>query len=784
MRRSAAIVLAVVLFAGVATWALWTSAVKFGGDGRGQPLLAVSTQRPFGPNKSGLSAALDPSRLPIFDVPRLDQISIDGSAADWEERGLNVCTLANTSGKVQARNDIDATLRLGWNDRGLLALVTVRDDVLMESANPADGDSIEFFLATGVGSQEMVRLTVGPGLDPTHPRLRTRGFDLRHDPKLKAAPPKISAARSKVDGGYIIEALIPWSNLGWSKPPVGRELGFQLIVNDVDASGQSSKLVWFPSTRTAEDSTKVHRLRLAGPNANVAPVQVAAYGSYPRFHSTRVTVTADPSLTGKSIELSAFENGERKLIATSKLDRDFVRPELASAIISLPMAARGGGGYGLLDVSVDGRRLAVADLPDPGRVAQWVMPYEEFVFKPCVFSSRAFPEGDYEDPSHVEDLIGAYETKITWYDAKYNQVDTAENPGRYGAVIEVRPEEDPSKTYKYFRTLFRERKDFSWRNTDIPVTVRLPKEMGISVAAMKLQQKAISRYFKELLRDDGMNRDNDTAVLLAGLFETRAATTAPGTRPATDASLRNTPEAMDRKWWAGLKQKIGQPALRHLVYLPSDYDKSADKRWPTILFLHGKGERGDNLNLLQEAGLLSRLQYDAAFRKTFPFIVIAPQCPEGEWWSSYELARLLDESEARYRVDPDRLYVTGMSMGGYGTWALANEFPDRFAAIAPICGGGDPDEAVRLSRIPVWTFHGAKDSTVPFWESDRMVKALQALGAEVKFTVYPDTGHDAWSAAYATNDLYTWLLGHTRATNATPRNALAASAATQPALPR
>jgi predicted peptidase len=223
---------------------------------------------------------------------------------------------------------------------------------------------------------------------------------------------------------------------------------------------------------------------------------------------------------------------------------------------------------------------------------------------------------------------------------------------------------------------------------------------------------------------------------------------------------------MDRRWWATLKQKIGEPVIPHLVYTPADYDKdTTGKRWPVLLFLHGKGERGENLSQLRDTPLLAKLEYDPAFRKTFPFIVIAPQCRENDWWSSHELARLLDEVEQQYRVDTDREYVTGMSMGGYGTWALANEFPDRFAAIAPVCGGGDPDEAARLARMPVWTFHGARDSIVPFWESDRMVKALQALGDEVKFTVYPDAGHDAWSETYTNPELYTWLLSHTRSGN-------------------
>jgi predicted esterase len=399
------------------------------------------------------------------------------------------------------------------------------------------------------------------------------------------------------------------------------------------------------------------------------------------------------------------------------------------------------------------------------------MPYQEFSFKPCVFSTRAFPEGDFEDPSYVEDLVGSYEAKITYYDANYNLVTTADSPGRYGAVIEVRT--DDGQTFKRYRTLFREPKDFSWRNTEIPFTVKLPKEMGISATALKVQQQSVNTYFKELLRDEGVNRDGDTAVLLAGLFETK---------PGTQARLANSSAAMDRAWWAGLKKKIGEPLYKHLVYLPVGYEEQATKgrrdegmkgvetagasgsrtRYPLVLFLHGKGERGDNLVQIKESALPSRLEYDAKFREQFPAIVVAPQCPANEWWSTDELAMLLDEVQTRYRVDPDRLYVTGMSMGGYGTWALASAFPDRFAAIVPVCGGGDLAEVDHLLHLPIWAFHGNKDDVVPIDESQKMVTALQSVGGDVRFTVYPDSGHDAWTDTYANPEVYTWLFSHKR----------------------
>ncbi len=119
----------------------------------------------------------------------------------------------------------------------------------------------------------------------------------------------------------------------------------------------------------------------------------------------------------------------------------------------------------------------------------------------------------------------------------------------------------------------------------------------------------------------------------------------------------------------------------------------------------------------------------------------------------------------RYKVDKDRVYVTGLSMGGFGTWSLAGFSPDRFAALAPICGGGDPNTVRRFAHVPVWVFHGAKDPVVPLAASEKMVEALKKAKGNVKVTIYPEAGHDSWSEAYANSELYEWLLQQKR----TPR---------------
>lgn len=126
------------------------------------------------------------------------------------------------------------------------------------------------------------------------------------------------------------------------------------------------------------------------------------------------------------------------------------------------------------------------------------------------------------------------------------------------------------------------------------------------------------------------------------------------------------------------------------------------------------------------------------------------------------LIALLDDVSAAHAVDPDRVYLTGLSMGGYGTWETAIRNPDRFAAIAPICGGGSRHQARRLKDVPTWVFHGDKDEAVPVGASIEMVDALKAAGGDVQFTRYPEAEHDSWTETYNNPKLYEWFLSHTR----------------------
>lgn len=231
----------------------------------------------------------------------------------------------------------------------------------------------------------------------------------------------------------------------------------------------------------------------------------------------------------------------------------------------------------------------------------------------------------------------------------------------------------------------------------------------------------------------------------------------------------------------------GKPAsrditIRYLLLVPQDY-KPDGKKWPLMLFLHGLGEcSSDDLNLVKIHGPAKIVEE----RPAFPFVLVTPQCPPPpgvdpknlssikpadvipivrEAWKADELIQLVDHVVAKLNVDPERVYVTGLSMGGYGTWRLAAAYPDRFAAAVPICGGGDPARMAHgLVQVPIWAFHGDNDPIVPVSESQQMIFPLRQAGSEVRFTVYPDVAHNSWEQTYNNPEVYDWLLTHRKKT--------------------
>ena len=209
---------------------------------------------------------------------------------------------------------------------------------------------------------------------------------------------------------------------------------------------------------------------------------------------------------------------------------------------------------------------------------------------------------------------------------------------------------------------------------------------------------------------------------------------------------------------------VCRESRRHILpfalYLPKDFDSDPDKKWPLLIFLHGAGERGSDLKAVHRHGPFREIREG----REFPFVVVAPQVPEDSLWEGHQetLNEMLDDWIAAYRIDPDRVYLTGLSMGAYGAWSWGSLNADRFAAMMPLCGSGDPNRASRLRGVPVWAFHGDQDDTVPLSGTANMVEKLQSSGGDVRFTVCEGVGHDCWTETYHREDIYEWLLSKHR----------------------
>ena len=223
--------------------------------------------------------------------------------------------------------------------------------------------------------------------------------------------------------------------------------------------------------------------------------------------------------------------------------------------------------------------------------------------------------------------------------------------------------------------------------------------------------------------------------------------------------------------------KVNGTDYRYQVFVPAQWNRHAN--WPVILFLHGAGERGDDGLLQTDVGLSHAIRQNAAAWNQF--VIVMPQCRKQRLWTEPEMEQValaaLEHSTKEFHGDRSRLYLTGISMGGYGTWNLASHHPGMFAALVPICGGIEPppgfpelktdlaadfdpyrDTAQEIGKVPTWIFHGADDPVVPVEGSRKVSEAMKAVGAEVKYTEYPGVQHNSWDKAYAEPELPNWLL--------------------------
>lgn len=669
-----------------------------------------------------------PDQPKITDLPKVTGVKVDGTVSDWKGQGLVIHALAGENALLRKSSDFQATGRLGWNEEGVLLQVDVTDSTPCEEPDAGrmfQGDSVEFFLMTTDKTASFPQVIASPGRgtptppernadaaakearikDVSAPRVKT--FDYRSIAFKKDAPaftPRIAV--QKTDHGYIMDMLLPWTSIK-IKPELGTIVGVRFAVNDSDGPAQQ-RGGWVNST-TGAWWGNFPLVRLADKPS--APSPIAIWGGCDELKSIYVSAIAESQLAGQTIRVL----DGAKTLATATLTKDGDRataqvrlpipPPVPVAAATIPAS---------LTVQLDGQTVQTITLPDIAKVRKDMFLSGQSQggrgpdranawLKPRgkeVFSGTDFPMIDYPDPARITANFGPYSLDTAYYDAQFNRVTQPTIPGRYGAVTTVFLN-GTTDTYTLYQTLYCAPKD------------AVPVKQSAAEAAAKAENPAASKF-----------------------------------------DLEKT----DRQWWQAMRQKLGTAVrYEYFVRLPKGYDDDPKKLWPVIFYLHGSG-RG-------EEPQRARVDGPQGFAQThpdFPFIVVSLRSPGG--WLPTAVEEVVDEIAASTRTDPTRYYLCGFSMGAMGTWAISQDRPDRFAAIAAIGGRfADLDRVKVIKNPPAWIFNGSDDTTTTSADARKMYDALKAAGAEVRWTEIPDAGHvDSDDIAYKLDELYTWFLQHHR----------------------
>jgi predicted esterase len=689
----------------------------------------VSCKQPEPPAAPPAQSSSTPADKPI-QIPKVSVLP--EAPGDWTKQAHQVLSLHPVEDMPGAKEK----LAVAWTPTALLLQVTSDDVTPIEADGELwAGDSVEIFLASSYGSDDRVQFVCTPGRTPEHPEPRWRPYDKRTDAPPIGAPEMHTQKDAK---GYVMTFSVPWANLKHIPQP-GDVIGLQVYVHDAQGTGVSSQRTWFPGHQANQDALQMQRAQLA---AQADPPELAIARIHLKgFNDFAVEVLAVPEAAGKNIEIWSGE----KQVASGKLAAAIFDGD-STADIPLPPELAGQKDAPLI-VTVDGQPLPpMLKVPDLAAARLNLVKNQPIVASPSIFDGAAFPKIDFLDKELFEAAIGPYALHIRYFDANWNEVTTPTSPGRYGALVEFRSENGVTFTRNV--TLFKTPKTYFPAKAPYAVTAKFPAAFGLPDSLAAKEEWNVNNWIGGAL-EGFARRDSNGASLVAALHDL-----------ASDPARYHgfTTWKIDMDWWAELRKRLGENQdYPHLTYLPDGYDKD-QRAWPLILFLHGSGERGADLNKIKNKGPLDYINKG----HPLPFIVITPQCPSDEWWDSARLVRLIDQVAAANRVDPKRIYVTGLSMGGFGSFDLAASYPDKFAAIAPLSGGENPAIAERLKKMPTWIFHGDEDGVVPARYSVDIFHAMQKLGAPVKLTVYPGVGHSGWDTTYDDPEFYAWLLQHSK----------------------
>ncbi|MCL2701081.1 MAG: prolyl oligopeptidase family serine peptidase [Phycisphaerae bacterium] len=641
--------------------------------------------------------------------------------------------------------------RLGWNDDGLLIYMEIHDATPVEGIKLWEGDCVEIFIGREAKHNfDRIQFLITPGRTAEFAQPRIEHFHiLRLGEGLRPLPEGTQYAARTFDGGYAVELLVPWATLG-VVPAAGLELGIQLQTGDFN-SGRPQFARWSPQIAGARRQLDLQAIRLA---ETASPPMLAAMGretqpvtadSLNVVHST-LRLVADGSFAGKTaaVEIGGKIVGkvtfgdvrggswtEGALVWSAELSGDTLSGNKLprEAVVILPGGTR--------------QTLAIGDVLAARRQQFHSL---EFTFQPWVFAGETLPQFAFKQPLLADILSGGYTITTRYFDADAKPVDKADKPGRYGAVVEITAF---GETKKQFYTLYRVADGNAlawwptWYQLEPHFTIKgMPEGFGVDSRVWtddpgRLFSSQFKWFFRGSLDNEGM-----FASALAGLSELPADVLAGQTPPHPT----QTPDARHQQYIVKLKQAIGDdPGYPCSLITPKTYQGDPNKRWPLIVYLHGSGTRGSDP--------IQRYEGDS------PYLVAFPQCPADEWWTPAKVVAMVDQLIATMRIDPDRVYLTGVSMGAFATWSTAASYPDRFAAIAPAFGWVDIDQATWLKDMPVWLVRG--DDGNP--DARAPIDRLRELGnPNAHDSVQPRMLPHMDYYLYPTEQLFQWFLQQQR----------------------
>ena len=740
------------------------------------PMLALPSPAPAG------------QASPTYDIPLLRDVQVDGVTNDWAENvGLRVDILAPPDRVAPSASDLQASVRIGWNESGLLLFVRVSDDEWVEHQDPrqAGDDSIEVFLAKEPGASDLCRWTFSPGMSAGQPIFGSTLDDLRRKGALKGLPAEARAERVRDGNTCLVEILLPWESLAIA-PETGRTVGFQIRVTDADATGEAPlQAAWYPGTDTESNPDHMHRLRLSSRRA-APPVQAVARSSYAWPAGIRVAVLAPLHRAGTQVAVMSMG----RVLAEGVLGAaaGYASAELRFSVSDLAGFER------WVDVHVDGELAGAVLLPviraDPMSLRLLDDP-EESAHMPAAFL-----------PSLLTDDVETASTLTIDTDERVDVLG-----GRPSVAVEILG--PGGETVAAREALLGEEVSFGTRGwPDGPYEVRLcvtsdgrplyrylpfyrgrwlAQSADIMTECLALpgdDTQPTSLVYRFLKRSLSGRLDSETDSITGPadhphpgwksvhglLMEHREI------RRGTNAVVR--PGGTVRLAWIDPVDDSAQYAVAHL---PPGYD--AGRTWPLIVDLHGYNPLDPEYT--DWPGVDARHH---PLADSYGVIVLRPHGRGNMFYEGIgelDVLTALHRAKGMFAADPERVYLVGESMGAAGCIHLGSRHPHLFAAIAPIAGAGrdyrvrmDPDrlrrvaprERFRLERrssyaqaeglatTPVFVNVGDADEFGFVKEARFFVGLMQRWGYDIRYREHPGKGH--WDLE-CRDDVASWLLSHT-----------------------